>query len=227
LTSVPSWLSAFPLRPATEAVDALCESWNVLASQRRPLFNPSSKEPQLTRILKAHVEYVTGRKRGLLGMWSTEAVINKVDFATGEIIEERRTDIVYGFNTEQVGIQIVFEFKKLDGKKRSRTYYLGEDGLLRFVTGIYGKNQPVAAMVGVLIDSFEKAVPPLREALSDKSTVTALKLRPCTSKKYYDQPSKLFSVADFDTEHDRPPDGQTPQSPIRVAHCFLSFAYNS
>lgn len=117
-----------------------------------------------------------------------------------------------------MGVQIVFEFKKLDGKKRSRRNYLGEDGLLRFVTGIYGKNQPVAAMVGVLTDSFENTVPPLREALSDKSTVIALKLRPCTSKKYYDQPSKLFSVADFDAEHDRPPDGQTLQSPTRTGH---------
>ncbi len=150
MTTGDAWFTAFPIRPAAEAVDALCESWRVLARVQRPGFHPGKREPELTRVLKAHVERVTARERGLLGMWATEAVQNEINLDTAELIEERRTDIVYGWNNEETGIQLVFEFKKLDRLARSRTNYLGEDGLRRFVTGKYSRGQAIAAMVGML-----------------------------------------------------------------------------
>ena len=58
-----------------------------------------------------------------------------MDFNTGELIQERRTDIVYGWNNEEIGVQLVFEFKKLNRFARARNNYLGKDGLRRFVTG--------------------------------------------------------------------------------------------
>ena len=119
------WLSAFPIRPATAAVDALCGSWEVLSSRYRREFNPRTREPKLTRVLKAHVERVTARERGLLGMWAAESVENEVDFDTGELKEERRTDIVYGWNNDNDRIRLVFEFKKLGGTAESRSRYLG------------------------------------------------------------------------------------------------------
>jgi hypothetical protein len=225
VTTRSDWLSAFPLRPATDAVEALCESWSELASRFRPHFNRRSKEPRLTRVLKAHVEGVTARRRGLLGMWTTEGVINTVDFTTGEITEERRTDIVYGWNDAHVGIQLVFEFKKLTGKARARRYYLGKDGLLRFVTGNYGARQPVAAMVGILTDSFEVCVPALRNALSDAVLGPPLRLRHEIGSPPFDRPSQLFAAADFDTEHDRPSTPTPTRGGIRVSHFFLPFGY--
>jgi hypothetical protein len=226
VTRESDWLGAFPLRPATEAVDALCQSWHVLAARYRLHFHPRSAEPDLTRVLKAHVENVTARERGLLGMWSTEGVINRVDFGTGKVVEERRTDIVYGWNDEKIGIQLVFEFKKLNRLARSRTHYLNENGLLRFVTGIYGQHQPVAAMVGILVDPFDRCVPTLRGALSDATLGPPLRLRPGSAGHPYDRPSRLFpGAADFDTEHDRPSEGPGANGVIRVAHLFLSFGY--
>jgi hypothetical protein len=227
VTTEIDWLGAFPLRPATDAVDALCESWKVLAEKYRPHFNPRSAEPALTRVLKAHVENVTGRERGLLGMWSTEGVINRVELETGKLLEERRTDIVYGWNDDNVGIQFVFEFKKLNRLARSRKQYLGERGLLRFVTGIYGGRQPVAAMVGILIDPIERCVPPLRDALSDATLGPPLRLRSGSVGQPYDRPSRLFpGTADFDTEHDRAPE-LADRGAIRVAHVFVGFAYTN
>lgn len=227
MTAESDWLSAFPLRPATDAVEALCESWAELATSLKPHFNPESKEPQLTRVLKAHVESVTARKRGLLGMWTTEGVINTVDFKTGEITEERRTDIVYGWNDDngRMRIQLVFEFKKLNGKARARGHYLGKDGLLRFVTGSYGAQQPVAAMVGLLTEPFDECVPPLRDALSDALLGPPLCLRHQAGSPPFEKPSKLFAAADFDTEHDRPPEIAPTHGWIRVAHFFLPFGY--
>jgi len=228
VTTQVNWLGAFPLRPATDAVDALCESWQVLAAKYRPHFHSRSAEPDLTRVLKAHVENVTARERGLLGMWATESVINRVDFGTGELIEERRTDIVYGWNDAKVGIQLVFEFKKLNRFASSRAHYLGENGLLRFITGIYSKNQPVAAMVGILVDPFDSCVPQLCQALSDPTLVQSLRLRPVSADCPYDRPSRLFPyAADFDTEHDRAAGALSGNGVVRVAHFFFPFGYKT
>ena len=160
------WLDAFPIRPAAEAVDALCESWSQLSRHPLPGFHPGMKEPSLTRALKAHVESVTARNRGLLGMWAAESVVNVLDPKTAVIREERRNDIVYGWNDEVAGLQLVFEFKKMSRSARDRKHYLGSKGLERFVTGIYSRYQPVAAMVGMLIDPEDEVVPPVRNALA-------------------------------------------------------------
>jgi hypothetical protein len=225
VTAGESWLDAFPIRPATEAVDALCESWRVLAAVQRPGFHPGKREPELTRVLKAHVERVTARERGLLGMWATEAVQNEMHFDTAELTEERRTDIVYGWNNEETGIQLVFEFKKLDRLARSRANYLGGDGLGRFVTGTYSRGQAVAAMVGMLVDPEDQVVPPLRNMLKSAETVSLLRLRLRTGGEAFDRPSVLPPGADFDTEHERDADLAPSHGTIRVAHLFLTFAY--
>ena len=225
MTTGNAWLSAFPIRPAADAVEALCESWYVLSKRPLPGFNPNKREPELTRFLKAHVERVTARERGLLGMWATEGVINEFDFNTGELTEERRTDIVYGWNNESSGIQLVFEFKKLSRSTRDRAHYLGENGLGRFVTGIYSRGQAVAAMVGMLIDPIEDVVPPLRDALGDAAMIENLQLQLRANGTAFDRPSILFSKADFDTEHRRQLDLAPSHGTIRIAHLFLAFGY--
>lgn len=225
MTEMDAWSSAFPIRPASKAVEALCESWRVLSAVKRPHFHSGIREPRLTRALKAHVERVTSRDYGLLGMWATEAVQNEVDFHTGKLIEERRTDIVYGWNNEEVGIQLVFEFKKLSRSARSRNLYLGEDGLGRFVTGIYGRGQPVAVMVGILRGPEDQIVPPLRYSLANAKKVASLRLKPAQNGHFYFRPSLLFPEADFDTEHDRDAHLVPDHGTIRIAHIFLTFGY--
>jgi hypothetical protein len=219
------WLAAFPIRPAREAVDALCDSWHTLAQRPLPGFNPRKREPELTRVLKAYVEQVTARERGLLGMWATEGVINRFDAKTATLTEERRTDIVYGWNDNQVGIQLVFEFKKMSGRARDRAHYLGENGLGRFVTGIYSRGQPLAAMVGILMDQVNEVVPPLLAAINTAAAAGHLNLRERSDGNAYQRPSILFPAADFDTEHDREPELSPAHGTIRVAHLFLAFGY--
>ncbi len=219
------WLDAFPIRPAAEAVDALCESWNQLSRYPLPGFHPGMKEPNLTRALKAHVESVTARNRGLLGMWAAESVVNVLDPKTAVIREERRNDIVYGWNDEVAGLQLVFEFKKMSRSARDRNHYLGYKGLERFVTGIYSRYQPVAAMVGMLIDPEDEVVPPVRNALATVAVATRLRLRHFANGAAVEQPSILFTQADFDTEHHRDPALAPSHGTIRVAHIFLKFGY--
>lgn len=219
------WLSAFPIQPATEAVEAVQEAWRRLAEKPLPAFNPKTKEPDLTKVLKIYVENVTARERGLLGMWAAENVIGELDPATGKIMQERRTDIVYGWNDKAQSLELVFEFKRLGRQKSHRTHYLGARGLGRFVTGIYSRRQSVAAMVGILLDSEDKVVPPLRKAFDDTVLAAELRLRPTPDGHPFAKPSTLFSAADFDTEHERDVDLAPTHGHIRVSHFFLQFGY--
>ena len=225
MTAGEDWLSAFPLQPATEAVEALRQGWLELAERPRPGFNPKTKEDALTKSLKVYVENHVARQRGLLGMWAAEDIIGEIDPATGALIEERRTDIVYGWNSEVLAMKLVFEFKRLGRQKKHRDHYLREQGLGRFVTGIYSRRQAVAAMVGVLLDPEEEVVPPIRDALGDTALAILLRLRPTEAGEPYARPSPLFAAADFDTEHERDPALAPSHGTIRVSHFFFAFGY--
>ncbi|APR51341.1 Fis family transcriptional regulator [Sphingomonas koreensis] len=225
MTKAADWLSAFPLQPATEAVEALRQGWSELAARPLPDFNPKTKEAALTKRLKVYVENHVARERGLLGMWAAEDIIGDIDPATGAMIEERRTDIVYGWNNETQAMQLVFEFKRLGRQKKHRDHYLRDQGLGRFVTGIYSRKQAVAAMVGVLLDPEPEIVPHIRAALGDAALATLLRLKPTAAGEPYARPSSLFTAADFDTEHEREPALAPSHGSIRVSHFFFSFGY--
>lgn len=218
------WLSAFPIQPATEAVEALRDAWRDLAQQPRADFHAGSKEPALTKRLKMYVQTYTSRERGLLGMWAAEDNFGVIDRA-GRILEERRTDIVYGWNDASRKMELVFEFKRIGRQKRHRDHYLGAEGLGRFVTGIYSRHQAVAAMVGILLDPRPLVVPPIRTALDDVVLGATLRLRRNGAGVAFDEPSTLFAYADFDTEHDRDPALAPSHGHIRVAHFFWEFGY--
>jgi hypothetical protein len=225
VTKSAGWLAAFPIQPATEAVEALRQAWSELADRPRPEFNPKTKETALTKRLKVYVENYTARQRGLLGMWAAEDIIGDIDPATGKLVEERRTDVVYGWNDAVQDMKLVFEFKRLGRQKNCRDHYLRDKGLGRFVTGIYSRRQAIAAMVGVLLDPESEVVPPIQTALGDSNLATVLRLRPTFDGKPFTQPSILFASANFDTEHDRDPILAPNHGHIRVSHFFLSFGY--
>lgn len=223
MAALPEWLAAFPIQPATSAVEVICEAWQELTARRLPYFNERTKEPGLTKRLKIYADDVVSPRRGLLGMWSAEDVIGSVDPQTGALNEERRTDIVYGWNDSGTSLRLVFEFKRMSRQKKDREHYLSANGIERFVNGIYARNQQVAAMVGVLLDPETDVVPPLRNELESGSHAVRLRMKkhPCGS--YVECPSSIFQAATFDTEHDRDPTIHIGS--IRISHLFLSFGF--
>lgn len=225
MTPPANWLAAFPIQPATEAVETLRQAWSELTSRPHIDFNPQTNEDQLTKRLKVYVENYTARQRGLLGMWAAEDIIGEICPTTGTLIQERRTDIVYGWNDDVQELKLVFEFKRLGRQKRHRDHYLRDQGLGRFVTGIYSRRQAVAAMVGVLLDPEEEVVPHIRDALSEADLATLLRLRPAADGRPFTKPSLLFASADFDTEHERDAALAPDHGHIRVSHFFLPFGY--
>lgn len=223
MDAVPDWRSAFPLQTAIDASEALLQGWRDLATLDGPGFNRRTQEPRLTKRLKIYVENYVARERGLLGMWAAEDVIGDIDPKTGTLLEERRTDIVYGWNDPSSNFELVFEFKRLRKGKTDRDQYLGQDGLAGFVTGLYGRRQSVAAMVGILLAPQAMIVPPIQAALSEPALAQQLALRNDPNGMPYTEPSGLFPKAAFDTEHDRVPPLGPPHGQIRVAHFFVSF----
>lgn len=225
MTPPDSWLSAFPIQPATAAVEALRQGWMELAARPLPDFNSKTKEDALTKRLKIYVENHVALERGLLGMWAAEDIFGEVDPNTGKMIEERRTDIVYGWNDSTQDIKLVFEFKRLGRQKRHRDHYLNDKGLGRFVTGLYSRKQAVAAMVGVLLDPEIEVVPPIRAALEDASLAKVLRLRKTPAGLPCIEPSALFAHANFDTVHERDPALAPTHGAICVSHFFFAFGY--
>ncbi|MBC01333.1 MAG: Fis family transcriptional regulator [Rhodobacteraceae bacterium] len=225
MTSTDDWRTAFPIQPATEAVEALRQAWTELAARPLREFNETTKEGALTKRLKIYIENVVAPQRGLLGMWSAEDIIGDLDPTTGEMVEERRTDICYGWMDQNQDMQLVFEFKRLGRQKRHRDHYLRDKGLGRFVTGIYSRRQSVAAMVGVLLDPEHEVVPPIRKALGDAALAADLRLRPTASGEPFTRPSTMFISADFDTEHEREAALTPAHGTINVSHFFLAFSY--
>jgi len=225
VSSPSDWVAAFPLRPASEAVAALRDAWRDLTSRPAWGITPKMHEPALTKTLKVYIENVTAPERGLLGMWTAEDVIGEIAPATATLIEERRTDIVYGWNDASRDMRLVFEFKRLGRGNRHLRHYLEDEGLGRFVTGIYSRKQALAAMVGVLLDPEAEVVPAIRKALEDPALGTKLRLRPGPGGRPYCRPSALFTTADFDTEHDREPALAPSHGMICVSHFFLEFGY--
>ncbi len=225
MTSTDDWRAAFPIQPAREAAEAVRQAWADLAARPLPYFNPKTKEDALTKRLKVYIENYTAPRRGLLGMWAAEDIIGEVDPSTGEMVEERRTDIAYGWNDESQDLKLVFEFKRLGRQKRHRDHYLKDRGLGRFVSGIYSRRQPLAAMVGVLLDPEAEVVPPIRKALADSALATTLRLRKTAAGEAFTRPSTLFAAADFDTEHERDPAFAPAHGTINVSHFFLAFGY--
>ena len=201
----PEWLRAFPLQTAVAATEAFLQAWQECASQHHRYFNPNTNEPDLTNHLKFHLRDDVGPKRGVVGHWTAEDVIGRLDPSTGKLLEKkRRTDIAFAWNDTRA-FELVFEFKRLRKGKRSRDQYLGEQGLARFVTGIYGKGQAIAAMVGVLLAPEADIVPPIqRRRWPNPNRAKALRLRKSADvARPYTEPSTLFPKAVFDTEHYR------------------------
>ena len=63
MTSTADWRAAFPIQPATEAVEALRQAWAELAARPLRDFNPKTKEDALTKRLKIYIENYVAPQR--------------------------------------------------------------------------------------------------------------------------------------------------------------------
>jgi hypothetical protein len=219
-----AWIAAFPLVEAERAVQALVRSWDQMASQQRAFFHPRIHEPKLTRVVRSHVRRHTAIEMRLPGHWGAEGVENEIDFETGEVLDEARTDITYLWNNADSRFVLVFEFKKVAALADSRKQYI-DRGMMRFVTGIYAEKEPMAVMVGILMAPETEVVGGLRRAISVPAAAAALRACQDGNGRFVLEPLLLPSHAAFDTEHLRQQDKAPQHGTIRIAHLFVGFPW--
>jgi hypothetical protein len=203
----------------------LCQVWHELAALTPGTFYAGVQEPHLTELLCEQIRAVFKERTKLTGQWSYERKMGRIgQSARGAIISERRrTDIEYFSDRYDPALQLVFEFKKLSHTKSRRDLYTGEKGMLRFISGDYSAGQPVAVMVGILLNAEKDCVPPLIDLLQTSKAQTALQIAATTGGPVK-TPSVIFpQTARFDTEHTREATLAPPHGTIVISHVFLGF----
>lgn len=219
-----SWQNAFREGDAPAVVRALHEAWTLLASIDSPdTFRVDTREPELTELLCVHLRETKHRTK-LTGFWHYEAqqgVTRRVSAKGKRVHKRKRTDILFTSDRRTPALELVFEFKKLGSSKPRRDAYCGEEGMLRFVTGEYSKLQPLAVMVGILIEHPDDCLPPLIRFLDSAEAKTVLHLETVAGKNRH-IPSRFFpDESPFDTEHLRPADRAPEHGTIVISHLFL------
>jgi len=223
VTSRDAWLKVFPTNEAARAVGFLRQAWHELATLNLSDFHAGTKEPDLTFVLAERLKDTAQTRGRLTGRWGQESLGGIVDKKTGRITRRWRTDIEYFSNRCTSRLSLTFEFKKLDEFARSRQQYYSE-GMSRFITGEYGKGEPVALMVGVLTADAAACERSVREGLALSETITELKMTRFGHGEVLCVPSRLFAPhAAFDTEHRRNVSKAPPHGTICISHLFLGF----
>jgi hypothetical protein len=213
------WRKVFPFEDTGTVVRLLHDTWNDLISRRVPKFDPGSREPHLTEFLRAVLK-IRKDAVGLSGNFGAEELDSDADLLTGALTNRGRADIRY-FSDRTV-VDLTFEFKKLNDKPSSLKSYYGDSGMMRFVTGKYSRDRPLAFMVGLVESDFQKCYGALKVALAKSKTKLSLELIESAAGEVFYEPSReLPQHVHFDTEHSRLtiPD----QSNLVICHLFLLY----
>lgn len=220
-----SWQRAFRSGDAPTVVRALRAAWDYLVATSPDTCRPEEPEPRLTILLGAHL-HATKADHKLTGQWSYERQQGNVRRKTARglyVVDRKRTDIQYFSNREDPVLDLVFEFKKLGHQKSHREHYVGEDGMLRFVTGEYSLRQPLAVMVGILVTHADDSLPPLTQWLNGLDAKTLLYMETIDGQQMR-RPSSFFPAESlFDTEHLRPREKAPAHGTIVISHIFLGY----
>lgn len=226
MTDRSAWRKAFLEGQATHTVATLHAAWEFLAEASAVTFGTHVAEPNLTKLLGQYLESTKQQAR-LTGQWSYEVPQSKLEAGPDgglRRVKCKRTDIKYFSDRSLPALHLVFEFKYLDHRSTPRKKYMGEDGMLRFITGEYSIGDPMAVMVGILKFHKEDCVPPLLRFLNSADAKSSLYME-TTNSSQVRAPSEFFSQADFDTEHLRPMEKGPEHGTIVISHLFLGFPH--
>lgn len=220
-----SWQRAFRSGDAPTVVRALRAAWDALVTSSPETFHPVEPEPRLTELLGEYL-HATKADHKLTGQWTYERRQGQLRRQTAKglrIVNRKRTDIQYFSNREEPVLDLVFEFKKLGHQKSHREHYVGEEGMLRFVTGEYSVRQPLAIMVGILVTHADDSLPPLTQWLNGAEAKSLLYMETVGGRQTR-APSGFFPAESlFDTEHLRSRDKAPAHGTIVISHVFLDF----
>ena len=216
-----SWDELLPMEEVTLSAKYLISVWSSVSKAYPTHFKYSKREPNLTERLHSFLVKLAPES-GLTGKWINEA--QDTFYADdGEVADRNKKDITYFSNLSGISLELIFEFKKLS--KSSLATYRGFNGMQRFVDGNYGVGIPLAVMVALVKENMVDTIGSINRSLSQKAIQNELKMVHDKSGNYIRHPSNvLLGIAEFDTEHRRPPEKAPPNGTTTLAHIFLDFS---
>lgn len=214
-----NWRLVFPYEDTRQVVALVQRTWDNLVEKKTPSFSPDAPEPHLTQFLQSVLK-VEKIDAGLTGDFSAEVHVSDADLTTGQMKNRGRADIRYF--SDRVNLELTFEFKKIYPKGGSIKKYCGEDGMMRFVSGKYSRDQPLALMVGLICNDPETCISKIKSAIVNKKAAAELRLAEIEPGKWLEEPTKeLPPHVSFDSRHSRAHLDGRPD--ILLCHLFLLY----
>jgi hypothetical protein len=197
-----AWRSAFPQQSAREVVAYVVNMWDELAAKPSEHFGWHLNEPDITKRFKQRLEDGSDAA-GFTGAWMAENV-SMVFARSGAPRNVNRTDIVYF--SDLARLRLTFEFKKLTDSSDKRKAYYGQQGMGRFLSGIYSPKHPFGIMVAIIEDDADRTcVNKLKRRMRDPEVNSLVDYIPdAGTGEWLREPSgEMPGLADFDTQHTR------------------------
>ena len=212
------WNEGFPAATIPDLIRYIAQKWSSIQAGPNP-FSFREKEPVVTVTLAHDLDDHADRQTfGLPGRFQPECAIPKPGDKPGRMKIKGRSDISYIL---QGRATLILEFKKLDKNKRLRERYW-DDGMIRFVNGLYAKDQNVGMMVGLISGDKDNCIRLLEEEITDAETVLKIFCLPGPGYSYVHRPSSISEeMVEFDTLHSR--SSVAVKENIRLGHTFLEF----
>jgi len=213
----PEWKKLFPPDEFQRVMAFVVSTWSDLAKRNMPNFHLKRPEPRLTKYFKTVLESQKIRS-GILGHFASENVGGDADLESGDLLNEKRTDLQ--FFSARTDLSLTMEFKKLRDKNGSRKSYYGFDGMLRFVSSKYAQGLPIGIMIGLVGHDKDEAIQGLLQALGKPAIQSELHMLPDLEGKKVRKPSTHLPMPSlFDTEHSRA--ALNGSGEIVLCHIFL------
>jgi hypothetical protein len=220
-----AWKKTFPDTDVATAIDFMHETWAYLVERFPDAIHPTKcNEPTITMTFGDHLD-IRSRTSGIPGIFGYEVPRASIDPVTGKRIKRYRTDILYQDSAVRFPsgrhLALIFEFKKLKDNGDSRSIYVGEEGMQRFISGKYRDDaEHMAFMVGLVHQHARKTIQAIENRLKRADTRTLLHMEPTVDGSYVRKPSAHFGKSvNFDTVHSRTTQGEFGD--LTLCHFFL------
>lgn len=197
-----SWRDALPPDRVERVVRFVQKVWASTPVHKYKRFHFGEKEPYLTQVLWMRLRKLQ-RDAGLTGKFSTESHVGEMDEETGEFGQRGRADIEYTSDCQGQEISVTFEFKKLRTTDHRKRYI--EQGMLRFVSGLYSRTDSLAFMVGMTSAiNAEEAITGVSRSMQNPTARQMLCMVKDQAGRYLRPPEpELASLMRFQTFHTR------------------------
>lgn len=223
ILSDEKWGEAFGRKNTVQdVIDYIQHHWGKLQLHPTPDLQPTELEPSITKYFGLSLRQ-NARTAGISGYFVPENPVAQVNEIKRELESRGRTDLTYFSDSIDPPLEFVLEFKKLKpnpGAKSSRRAYYN-DGVMRFVNGIYAREADFGFMVGLIACKSDKPeiLKGLQIGIQIPDTESKLKMIKDGRGKTVVSPSIKFKNCHFETAHGR--DHVEECSDVLLGHFIL------